>query len=71
MNELDLFCVFDFNFTNLLTLLRCDPGFFGAFCEKSNTTLLNHGSFLFDRDVVEQINHLTYQGTDSLLILRN
>jgi len=41
-----------------ISFRRCDPGFSGDFCEISNTTLFNRGSFLMDN----QTDLMTYQG---------
>jgi hypothetical protein len=40
---------------------RCDSGFSGDFCEISNTTLFNRGSFLIDNND-NQTDLITYQG---------
>ncbi len=44
-----------------LCLFRCDSGFSGDFCEISNITLFNRGSFLFDNND-NQTDLITYQG---------
>lgn len=41
---------------------RCDPGFSGDFCQISNVTLFNRGTFLQD----DQTELMTYQGRLSM-----